>query len=262
MKLHKFEDFVNESVNDKYALLDILREWGVFNPLEFMRYLEELGYTIIELEPVGTNESVISDEDDWYDISDEEALEEALEFGNIDSLDRLKDELGYVIIKKDEIMREEYGQYNEIEPLDHFINKLNKTVKPTLLQSVQKLGKYMREVVTNGLRTKLDLNDKELYDHVVLYTHNLKKALQGILRLEKRIIKITKKRSLTDKEQESFDRYVNWVINDAYNYFPSKFTGYLSEFDQEEMDTVIDEFNRLIDRYGRGRKLYQKKKEE
>ena len=53
MVLKRFNDFINESVNDNYALFDILRQWGVFNPPEFMEYLDEVGYTIIELDPVG-----------------------------------------------------------------------------------------------------------------------------------------------------------------------------------------------------------------
>ena len=168
--MKNFKEFVNESVNDKHALLDILREWGVFNPLEFMRYLEEIGYTIIELDPVGTNESINYEDGDLYDISDEEELEEVLDFGNIDSLDRFTEELGYVIIKKDEVMNE-YGEYGELDAIDVFKDRFKKKINPTLIQSIQKLGNYMHEVDTNGMRANMSVSstmtDKEQYEHVV-----------------------------------------------------------------------------------------------
>ena len=222
-----------------------------------MRYLEELGYTIIELEPVGTNESVNNDEDYWYDISDEETLEEALEFGNIDSLDRLKDELGYVIIKKQEV--------NEEMDIDEAVEKLRKKVSPTLTQSINKLGMIMMDVEYNGLRANRMLSsvvtDKEQYDHIVKYVHLLKKVLKGIYRLEKRIERIQKKRRLTDDEQDRFDRLIRHVIEGAHYRFPWDFKGYLAEFDQEEMDTVVAEFNRLVDRY-QGKKIIPPKKDK
>jgi len=258
MKLHRFKDFLNESVNDKYALLDILREWGVFNPLEFMRYLEELGYTIIELEPVGTNENFkYEDTDDWYDILDEEILEEALEFGNIDSLNRLREELGYVIIKKDEVM-------NEGENFDITMRRLKRKVAPTLIDDINKIGMWMLDVDTNGLRANMKpsqmMSDKEQYDHVVKYAYYLKKVLKGIEKLEKRLENISKKRRLMDDEQDRYDRLINSIRKTGHYRYPWKFEGFLSKYDQEELDNVVSEFNMFIDKYG-GKKIFLDKKE-
>ena len=75
------------------------------------------------------------------------------------------------------------------------------------------------------------------------YAYNLKKAIHGIIKLENKIKRITKKRRLTEDEQEWFDRYVNWVIRDGHYRYPRKFSGFLSEFDQEELDKVVDRFN-------------------
>ena len=53
MRLTKFNEFsINENL-DKDALEEILRGWGVFNPPQFFQWLEDHGYTIVELEPVG-----------------------------------------------------------------------------------------------------------------------------------------------------------------------------------------------------------------
>jgi len=294
--MKRFNEFINENINDKSAFLDILREWGVFNPPEFMKYLKEIGYTIIELDPVGTNESISNfndfdkifeddDEGDWED-SDDTKLKNFLRRKGIEEyaidgfFDSLHDDLGYVIIKDEDwapmdddfepenenklVMNEYsgYGDYDHIEKIDKIKYKIKDKLNPNIIQSVQKLGTYMHDVYTHGLRARLDsVTDKEQYDHIVQYAYNLKKALKGISTLERKIENISKKRKLTDNEQEWFDRYVAWVIKDGYYAYPWKFKGYLSKYDQEELDVVVSEFNKLVDR-NYGKKIYPPKKNE
>ena len=301
MKLKRYDDFINENVNDKHALLDILREWGVFNPLEFMKYLEEIGYTIIELDPVGTNESIrifddvnkIFEDDDehnfgWDDIPEEDINGDKLknflrrkgvkEYAIDGFFSSLYSDLGYVIVKDDEwtdtnsdfvpenenklIM--EYSDYNKPEGIDLLKDKINKKINPSLVQHIQKLGRYMQNAVYYGGRARLypgSVDEKEQYDSIVQYVYFMKKTLKGIHDLEKKIKSIKKKRKLTDEETEWFERHINWVIDDGYRNYPWKFTGQLSKFDQEELDIVAVDFDKLVDRY-HGKKIYPKRNEK
>ena len=296
--MKNYNEFINEDVNDKHDLFDILRNWGVFNPPEFIIYLEEIGYTIIELDPNSTNESLnilveshayqcvtcgerakheeIKDNpnmvcgncgnsdwvteyeyDDGYDryedeYEDEYDLKEALEFGNVNLVD-LKNDLGYIIIKNQDITNEQKDIRDMIK------NKFNPTIKDT----INKLEMVMMDVSYHGLRSGLDssITDKEQYDHITQYILHLKRVLKGVIKLEKRIAKLKKSHKLSSDDLRDFNIFINHVIKESYYRFPWNFKGYLSDFDQEKMDTVIGEFNNLVDRY-QGKKIYPKRHEK
>ena len=52
MKLKRFNESIEENNDNEQSLEEILRSWEVYNPNEFIKYLEENGYKIIKNENV------------------------------------------------------------------------------------------------------------------------------------------------------------------------------------------------------------------
>lgn len=240
MRLTKFNDFsINENL-DKDALEEILRGWGVFNPPQFFQWLEDHGYTIVELEPVGQGivESFTAFEsEEWYDIEDDN-LSEFLSENKIDEsiLDKMYNQLGYIVIKE------------EIDMKEFFRKKFS----PTMWERISKLINIMMDASYNGLRAIIERgegNDKEEYDHIMKYVYLNIKLIKGILKLEKKTKKLRNEKKITNADVREFEAFVVKVLNEIYYRYPWKFKGFLSDFDQDDMNAMVDEYNRLVKRY-------------
>jgi len=240
MRLNKFNDFkINENL-DKDALEEILRGWGVFNPPLFFNWLEEHGYTIIELDPVGQGivESFNAFESvEWYDTEDDN-LSEFLSENEIDEsiLDRMYNQLGYVIINEKIDMREFF----------------RKKFSPTMWERISKLVNIMMDAEYNGLRAIIEGrqgNDKEQYDHIMEYVYLNIKMIKGIRKLEKKTNKLRDEKKITDGDVNEFESFVTKAINEIHYRYPWKFKGFLADFDQDDMNIMVDEYNKLVKEY-------------
>lgn len=111
MNILKFNNFLNEAVNDNGALIDILDEYGLANPIQFIKCIEDAGYTIIELDQVGIKESYnYGDDEDYFMDSDfNEIIEENLLNQGISEPDVFLDGLnilhGFNLVSKNDIKK-------------------------------------------------------------------------------------------------------------------------------------------------------------
>lgn len=270
MILKKFDDFINESVNDKYALLDILREYGVFNPAEFMNYLNELGYTIIEFDPVGRGikESFdtfdkIFEYDEYFDEvfdDEEDKLHNFLIVKGVENPDsffnELYDNFGIAIVKDSEWEPMDESINEELD-IDDMKNKLRKKFNPSMFERISKISRIMMNVSTHGLRVGLDLPGDEQYLHVLGYIYESIKALKSILRLENWMEKKKNNRDLSSEEAKQFNDFIQYVIKEMNYRYPWKFEGHLTDFEQDDLNTLVQTYNELVDRYT-GKKLPKK----
>jgi len=265
--IKKFDEFLNESVNDKQAFLEILREWGVFNPPEFMNYLNELGYTVVELDPVGSGikESfetfkLFEDDDEGYEDymdDEEERLKNWLIRKGVKYPDgffqELYDEFGITIVKDSEWVRVE----DDFVPENESINE-NKDVRdiirdklnPSMFERISKLGITMMDVTTHGLRVNLDLPGDEQYMHVLGYIHDSIKVLNGLIKLEKWTNKKKLDRTLSSEDDKRFQDFVQYVIKEIHYRFPWKFPGYLTHFEQDDLNDLVEKYNELVSIHG------------
>jgi len=276
MQLKRFSEFINESVNDKYALLDILREYGVYNPPEFMNYLNDLGYTIIELDPVGrgiqesfnTFDKVFEDDDEgeWEDTEEDKLNNFLISRGvkqyALDSFfNDLHKEFGFVIVKDteweatdDDFEPENESNINEDMDLKY---KLQKRLNPTLFQRISKIGMIMMDISYHGLRTRLDIPDDDQYMHTMNFVYDGLKVLKGISKLEKWIEKKSKEHNLSTDDRTEFNEFIIRTIKELHYQYPRKFKGELTNFEQDDMDEFVNTFNQLVDKYNVGKKIYQ-----
>lgn len=130
MKLIKYNEFITEKVNNNLdELLSLLRKIGLNTPRLFLSKLTDMGYTIVELGKIETNESVLSietfgkifeDDDSWvYDYDEEELgtddeeekLREYLRISGVKNpdtfFDNLYDKFKLKIVKDEVIVTEE-----------------------------------------------------------------------------------------------------------------------------------------------------------
>ena len=268
MKLKKYNDFIKESLSDKYDLFDILREYGVFNPPEFMKYLNELGYTIIELDPVenGIQESfnlfnTITEDDEWFDEvydDEEDRLHNWLVNKGVKNPDtffnELYDSFGIAIVKDsdwepvEEFVSEEFKTNNEFDVREKIRKKLN----PSIEEKISKLTNIMMDASYNGLRVNLspdNLTDKQIYDHIMKYVNLNKKLLKGIIRLEDKVDKLKNEHKLSSEELKEFNDFVVRALQEIHYRYPWKFKGQLSTRDKDEMNDMINIYNKLADKY-------------
>lgn len=291
MKLDKFDNYkLNE--NDEYvkSLEEILREWGVFNPELFLKWLKNEGYTIVQLDNVA-NENIknfnifnkifeINDDefDEGLEDSDEEKIYNfLLKMGvyNPDTFfDDLYNELSISIVKESDCtpiidfkqnkIVENYKLFDSnkniiTEDID-MINKLRKTFKPTIKEIISKLSTIMMDASYHGLRARLypsSVDEKEQYDHIMQYVYYNQKLMKGISKLEKKIEKLKKEHKISSEELREFSKFILSALNEIHYRYPWKFQGYLADFDQDDLDEMVKTYNEFVDNYV-GKKIYQK----
>jgi len=260
MTLKRFNDFINESVNDKYALLDILKEWGVFNPLEFMKYLENLGYTIIELDPVGRgiqekfDTFKLFEDDEWFDDvydDEEDRLHNWLIQKGVRNPDiffsELYDNFGIAIVKDSDW--EPIENESKINEYVDVRNKITKSITPTIEETISKLTSIMMDASYDGLRANNDWPDNKEKKHFMFYLYKGKKLLKGIKKLEKKVDKNKNKHILSSEEQKMFNDFVLRSLKELHYRFPNKFKEKLNDFETEQKETFITNYNELAEKY-------------
>lgn len=276
MILKRYNEFINESVNDKFALLDILRGYGVFNPAEFMKYINELGYTIVELDQVGRTiqesfdkfDKVFEDDDEVYDdfIEDEKyrlhnwLIRNGVEYPD-SFFNELYDEFGLTIVKDSEWepIDDDFVPANESltnENID-MRDKLKRRINPTMFDKISKIGMIMMDVYTHGLRANLEsIPGDEQYMHTMQYVYESLKAINLIKKLEKWTEKKKNNKELSSSELKEFDNFIRETIETFHYKYPRNFKGQLTSFEQDDMDKFVNEYNKLVDKYS-GKKIYQ-----
>ena len=154
----------------------------------------------------------------------------------------------------DEYDDEDYDEYNE--------NKLNEKIdmreffrkkfSPTMWERISKLITIMMDASYNGLRAIIECmegNDKEEYDHIMEYVYLNIKLIKGILRLEKKTKKLKTEHKISNADVEEFEKFVPKALKEIHYRYPWKFKGFLADFDQDDMNSMIDEHTKLIKRY-------------